>query len=377
MKNLIKNKMFIAIIFSSVAALVAIVVAVIMIVVNHQSTLPKEASFLGVSLAGMRVEEVEKVVDEKINPLYENFDMNLAFKGKTFKINAGECEFHYVGREVFESAKKTDFKNGGSIDPVIHYDESKLNEKIGQFAKNALVEPTKCQYKRVGEVLSISAGCLGEKLDEQSASDKIVDLAKDMSVETVSPQSEAVSGDDVEIDIEKIKKEVACEPKDAKFTVSDSGKAKYENETDGVDFDLDEAKKIITDTKSGTYKIPLKITKPKVTVAQLKAQHENADCPDVIGTYTSNFSAAEVNRTHNLRLACAAINNKTLAPGEVFSALEAIGPGNRAQGYKDAIVFTPNGQTQGTGGGICQVTSTLYIAAVYANMDIVERHNHS
>ena len=376
-KNLIKNKVFVAVFLGSVAALSAIIVVVFMIIQNNNQALPKEASFLGISLAGMKVEEVEKVVDEKINPLYENFNINLAFKDKSLNINAGECDFGYVGKEVFEAARQTDFKNGESANPDVHYDKSKLDEKISQFAQNSLVAPVKSSYKRVGDSLLVSAGCLGEKINEQLTESEVVSLAKEMSAQIINPQSEPVSGDDIEINLEKIKNEVSCAPKDAKFSISASGKAQYENEADGIDFDLEEAKRIITDPKSGTYKIPLKITKPQVTVALLKAQHSNADCPDVIGTYTSNFSAAEVNRTHNLRLACAAINDKTLAPGEVFSALETIGPGNRSQGYKDAIVFTPNGQTQGTGGGICQVTSTLYIAAVYANMDIVERHNHS
>ena len=181
--------MSVAIFLGSVAALSAIIVAVVVVIQNHNSTLPKEASFLGISLAGMKVEEVEKIVDEKINPLYENFNMNLTFKDKSLTINAGECCFGYVGKEVFEAARETDFKNGESANPTVHYDESKLNEKVSQFAQNSLVAPVKSSYKRVGDSLLVSAGCLGEKINEQLAENEIVNLAKESSTQAVNAQS--------------------------------------------------------------------------------------------------------------------------------------------------------------------------------------------
>ncbi len=362
---------------SGVCCLLVVTVASVLFIVNQHSCLPNEATFLGISLAGMREEDVQKVVDDQINKAFEYGEIEVDFKGNTLKLKASEYDFNYVGKEVFDTAKRTNYKNGETVNPNIHYDNEKLSQAVQEFALQTKTDPAKCSYKRVKDSLEVSSGMPGEQINEQELADEIVNSVKALSFNRISAEGKQILSDDIIINVDKIREEVKCDPKDAKYNIGNDGKAKYEKESDGIDFDVEEAKNIVTDPVQGTYKIPLKITKPKVTVAQLKMEHDNADCPDVIGTYTSNFSSAEVNRTHNLRKAAEAINNTVLAPGEVFSAISAIGPGNKAQGYKDAIVYTPQGQTQGTGGGICQVTSTLYIAAVKANMDIVERHNHT
>ncbi len=377
MKKLSSRAIFISKISGACAGLIAIIVSVILIVQYHQSRLPKEATFLGISLAGMREEDVQQLLDDQINKAFEDGELEVDFKGNILKLKASEYDFNYVAKEVFDSAKNANYKSGETVNPDVHYDRQKLLQTVQEFAQKTKVDPVKYSYKRVKDNLDVSAGSPGEKMDEQLVVDEAVNLMKELSFNNISAKSEQILNEDIAINIDKIKEEIKCDPQDAKYSVTSAGKSKYDKESDGVDFDIEEAKRIITQPEQGTYRIPLKITKPKVTVAQLKSEHDNADCPDVIGTYTSNFSSAEVNRTHNLRKAAEAINNTTLAPGEVFSAIATIGPGNKAQGYKDAIVYTPQGQTQGTGGGICQVTSTLYIAAVRANMDIVERHNHS
>lgn len=376
MKKLSNKAIFISKI-SGICSLLIVTIVSVVLIVNQHFCLPNEATFLGISLAGMREEDVQKIVDDQINVAFEDGEIEVDFKGNILKIKASEYDFNYVGKEVFDAAKDTDYKKGEKPNPNIHYDNEKLLKVVQEFDSNSKVDPIKYSYKRVKDNLEVSSGKPGEQIDEQLVVDEIVNSFKELSFDKIVADGKQVLNDDIVINVDKIREEVKCGPKDATYSVTSDGKSKYDKESDGIDFDVEEARNIVTDPIQGTYKIPLKITKPKVTVAQLKMEHDNANCPDVIGTYTSNFSSAEVNRTHNLRKAAEAINNKVLAPGEVFSAIATIGPGNKAQGYKDAIVYTPQGQTQGTGGGICQVTSTLYIAAVRANMDIVERHNHT
>lgn len=84
------------------------------------------------------------------------------------------------------------------------------------------------------------------------------------------------------------------------------------------------------------------------------------------------------NRTTNLKLACNAINGTILKPGEVFSFNQVVGIRSASKGYKPATIFTGSNSTaQSLGGGICQVASTLFNATLYANLGIVERHQHS
>jgi len=92
---------------------------------------------------------------------------------------------------------------------------------------------------------------------------------------------------------------------------------------------------------------------------------------------TTKYDVKQKNRTINLEIAAKTINNMTLNPGEVFSFNEALGKLTRDKGYKSAKIFVKGKEEQGIGGGVCQVSSTLYNAADYGGMKIVERHAHS
>ncbi len=82
-------------------------------------------------------------------------------------------------------------------------------------------------------------------------------------------------------------------------------------------------------------------------------------------------------RDHNVRLGAEAINGYLLAPGEIFSFNRVIGAASKEKGYRPAPVISGEEIVPGLGGGLCQVSSTLYNAALLANLSIVERHNHS
>ena len=83
-------------------------------------------------------------------------------------------------------------------------------------------------------------------------------------------------------------------------------------------------------------------------------------------------------RNQNLALAIQAINEKTLQPGEEFSFNETVGPRTAEKGYKEAIGYDENGEKVPTvGGGVCQISSTLYMAALNGKFPVTERHSHS
>ena len=89
--------------------------------------------------------------------------------------------------------------------------------------------------------------------------------------------------------------------------------------------------------------------------------------------YVNNY-----NRTQNLRIASSYIDGTILQPGEIFDFNAIVGPRTSARGYLPAPVFTgPTTHADEVGGGICQVSSTIFNAALYANFEIVERHQHT
>lgn len=99
--------------------------------------------------------------------------------------------------------------------------------------------------------------------------------------------------------------------------------------------------------------------------------------PMPIAQYSTTFDSSQVNRTENIRLATKALNGKLLAPGVRFSFNESVGERTAEAGYKEALIIEGDVFTPGLGGGICQVSSTLYNAAILAKLEIVERHHHT
>lgn len=99
---------------------------------------------------------------------------------------------------------------------------------------------------------------------------------------------------------------------------------------------------------------------------------------EVIATYSTTIYDKDANRVSNITLANSKLNGKIIKNGEEFSYNNTIGPMNEQQGFKKALGFDSNGKKiQISGGGLCQVSSTIYNAALIANLNVTERHPHS
>lgn len=96
-----------------------------------------------------------------------------------------------------------------------------------------------------------------------------------------------------------------------------------------------------------------------------------------LASHETTFDTKEKNRGTNIARAAESISNKIVKPGETFSFNETIGPTIKRHGYKKAMVYKNGEKSEGEGGGVCQVSSTLHMAAVKAGMTIIERHDHS
>lgn len=98
---------------------------------------------------------------------------------------------------------------------------------------------------------------------------------------------------------------------------------------------------------------------------------------DVLGTFTTSFSTSGASRSANVKNGCRLIDGRTLYPGEEFSAYEAVAPFTEANGYYMAGSYLNGQVVDSLGGGICQVSTTLYNAVLNAELEVVERYNHS
>lgn len=102
-----------------------------------------------------------------------------------------------------------------------------------------------------------------------------------------------------------------------------------------------------------------------------------AKVKDVLGTFTTSYSTSGGSRSANVANGCSLINGTTLYPGEEFSAYEAVAPFTEANGYYMAGSYLNGQVVDSLGGGICQVSTTLYNAVLLAELEVTERYNHS
>ncbi len=109
----------------------------------------------------------------------------------------------------------------------------------------------------------------------------------------------------------------------------------------------------------------------------LGSAEELAQVGDVLGTFTTSYSTSGKARSANVENGCALINGITLYPGEEFSTLDTITPFTKENGYYMAASYSNGKVVDSLGGGICQVSSTLYNAVLKSELDVTERYNHS
>lgn len=177
--------------------------------------------------------------------------------------------------------------------------------------------------------------------------------------------------------IEKIENEVNKVPSSASISIT-NGNIKITPEVNGSMLQRDKLRQAIIeaingDLSQGHTKIeaPIEIVKPEITKEKLSA----INTP--IASFSTAFSTSNANRINNIELATKAVNGTLLMPGQSFSFNETVGERTKARGYKEAGVIIGDKVESGLGGGICQVSSTLYSAMLHTNLKADERRNHS
>jgi len=148
----------------------------------------------------------------------------------------------------------------------------------------------------------------------------------------------------------------------------------------GVKLDLEKFKGKITeslkslDEEKYILNLPVIIVDPKITTQNILTELAiNRE----LGIYSTSLENKEENTIYNIRLASEVINGILVKPQEIFSFNKYVGPAEKADGYKESTIIANGVFVNGYGGGICQVSSTLYNAALLANLPIAERYNHS
>ena len=258
-----------------------------------------------------------------------------------------------------------------TIEPTLSVNTEQLTKNLEEISTQLPDTVIQSSYYQEGNNLIITAGKEGYVIDVEPTIEAIknsisnfscIDNPIELVVKTEQPNP---------IDVDKIHSEIYKEPVDAYYTTDPFTVYPSEN---GLDFKIsvDEAKALITAESKTEYTIPLKTIYPNVTTNMIGTEA----FPDQLASFSTKYSTRDTDRTTNLRLAANKVNGTVLMPGETFSYNKVVGARTIAAGYKEAAVYENGKVVDGIGGGICQVSSTIYNAAIYANLDIVQRSNH-
>ena len=291
-----------------------------------------------------------------------------------YQIEKAVQQAYSIGRDgnVFQNnfeILKT-MRKGRNIELEVTLDKdmiSQIAQNINNSIEDSVVQPSYYVEKDKGKLV-ITAGKQGVKVDEEKLLEEIYKVLYENTSDDQKIDIPMKEDTPEQIDIDKIHNEVYKEVKDAYYT---QNPFTVYPEEEGIDFDVEAAKTAITEEKE-EYEIPLKITKPSKTVKDIGTEA----FPDLISTFSTKYNAGNADRTTNLRLAANKINGTVLLPNEDFSYNAVVGERTINAGYKMAATYSNGAVVDGLGGGICQISSTLYDAVVMANLKITTRRNH-
>lgn len=258
------------------------------------------------------------------------------------------------------------FKN--KIELNIQLNNEKIDKKIEEINSKLPDALQKSNYYIEEDNLIIKKGKKGIQINSEELKKQLNEvIKKEENRKIIIPVNEILPE---EINIEKIYNEIK---KDTQNAYISQEPLEVHSHVNGVDFaiSLEEAKNILEEQKE-EYVIPLKITIPEITLNDLGKEA----FPQILGTFSTTYNTSNQNRITNLKLASEKIDGTIILPGETFSYNKVVGERTIAKGYKEAAVYAGGKVVDGIGGGICQLSSTLYNSVLYANLEITSRSNH-
>jgi vancomycin resistance protein YoaR len=364
----------------------------------------------------------------------EQFTRTAREMGVSFNVEATVDEAYAVGREgnILErlGGRGRALLGQMTIPPDVDYRPGKARAEVEEIASQVNREPKEASVNFFGSEVEVVESREGYKLDNAATMESV-----DRAIEDMSGQARligdvlepAITTREAEVVAEKARRvlseQLVFEAEGKTWTLSpaDVGSALVVTKKDGeigiglnrdrlvdrlahvyadlnvspveasYDFD-DNGDVIVTPSKEGQrieedkfldaieeglfagkreYEVPIGVDKPEYTAAELESMKPT----ELQGSYRTNFTATTdqgQTRVENLQIASNAVNGTFVAPGKTFSMLDHVA----GLDYHETHVIVNGVETTADGGGLCQVTSTLYNAALYAGLEITERTPH-
>lgn len=381
-----KSKKLLILMIIIIILCIAFTFSVIFALINQSNDkIIDNISAMGIDISRLTREEAKQKLQNSLQTRIET-DIVLKHNDEDYILSPSQFDFSYdidktvesaysIGRNgnIFENnytiiCQKRNKKN---LNVDISYNEDLLKNIVPQLDnafKDGIKEPS---YEIEGKNLIITAGVDGNITKYEELKGLILNKMEQENYNSDSIEIPVETGKADEINIENIHNEIYKEGVDASYSVNPY---KITASSNGLDFaiSIDEAKAMINE-KSNQYTIPLKIIYPKVTTDDIGPEA----FPDVLASYTTSYATSNSNRSNNIALAASKLDGTVIMPGETFSYNSTIGQRTVSAGFKEAGAYSNGQVVTEVGGGICQVSSTLYNAVLRVNLQIVSRKNHN
>lgn len=386
------------------AAALLLIVLVNVIFLFGNSSDPYDGKILnnvmvaGVNVGGMTKSDAERAVKAVTDSTYTRYDMVVELPDTTLRFSPADTganldvksavqaayDYGRTGTQAEQDAAFNASLTGNhtiGLLPYLDLDETVIQNALEEYASQFGSIYAEAAYVLEGvmpeldaekfdasapcQTLVITLGTPGMSLDLEGIYNDILDA---YSLNTFLVKVNAVAAEAIpeEPDLEAIFEEVYIAPVD---TVMDMQTYESIPGSYGYGFDLDAAQKLVDNAGYGeSVRVPMEYIEPAVLDEDLLFR-------DVLGSCETSHTKNE-NRTHNLTLACEAINGIILKPGETFSYNNTLGERTTAKGYKSAPAYSGYNVVDQIGGGVSQGSSTLYYCALMSDLEIVARINH-
>ena len=367
-----------------------------------------EGIFLNeVNVSHMSKEELQEYIEERYTKPLSSVKLNIYANDLEWSLNASDLNIKFNNDNIVDAIfdygheggifkRLSDINNlknsnihidiwkdeNGEAKDLVTYDSSAIDNLVADIIEKVYSEPVQHKINKTDGSVSIIAGTEGFKFSEESlknyllstinnfASDSLYLLDPELSLTTaVLP---------AELDIDAYCDEIDTEPVDAQYVKNgnsvDVQPGKYGTKVNRSEIEDIAAKLLDINNHGKTFNLTIESIPPKVFAKDLP----KLDFRDVLGEGKTSFSGSASNRRHNLELASKTLDGLVLLPGEQFSFNKVVGDTSERNGYKKAPGYSNGGVNDTPGGGICQVSTTLYNAVLRSTgLTVDNRRNHS
>lgn len=336
-------------------------------------------SINGLDVGGMKNDEAARAVDEQFRTKYGKADVAVNLDGETYTVDVSHALNYSSKNEIRDIQDKTHSfwlrgyrflvsKTTGSefnIYPKVG-DKSAIKDAISSSDMVKVDLSKDDGYVIEDKKLMIIKGQGSYSINRDKLISLIVKQVEKGDYDTVIECP--VESSDVNLD--EVYERVHSEPQNP--TLDPDNNYDLVEAKDGVDFDLDSAKTSLTEAKDGDrVEIPLTYTPADMTTDEYKSLLFR----DELSSYSTEVEGSD-NRKTNVKLAAEYCDGTILMPGESFSYNLGVGELTEERGFRPGPSYADGQSVMDMGGGICQVSSTMYMACMYANLEIDERHCH-